>query len=434
MTSSFSLLAKPTGPICNLDCTYCYFLSKEALYPHDRFRMADETLEEYLRQLLESQTGPEVTVAWQGGEPTLMGLAFFRRSLDLVERYRRPGQRVAHTIQTNATLLDDDWAEFFKEHDFLVGVSLDGPQRLHDAYRVDKRGRGSFSRVIGGYETLRRHGVDINVLCTVNAANQHHPLEVYRFFRDDLEVEHIQFIPIVERVEEAILPLANGGWRSNRDGKRPLYVQKGNRVTDRSVDAAAYGTFLTTIFDEWLQHDIGRVYVQHFDVALASWHDVPGGLCVFAPTCGYALAIEHNGDLYSCDHFVEPDHRLGNILDVPLGTLVESRRQEAFGQAKALTLPEYCRACEVRFACNGGCPKNRFIATPDGESGLNYLCPAYKVFFNHIDTPMRIMDGLLRKGLAPSLVTEILRSGDRPRLPSEDSQPGARPADTRTAR
>jgi len=391
--------------------------------------MADGVLEEYLQQLLESQIGPEVTVAWQGGEPTMMGLEFFSRSVELVEKHRRPDQRVSYAIQTNATLLNDNWAAFFKKHNFLVGVSIDGPQRLHDAYRVDKRGNGSFARVIAGYEVLQKHGVEVNILCAVHAANQAHPLEVYRFLRDDLGVAFIQFIPIVERVDERLLPLANLGWSSDRGSKRPLYMQQGNHVTERSVDAAAFGSFLTTIFDEWLQHDIGTVYVQHFDVALAAWHGVPGGLCVFAEACGRVPAIEHNGDLYSCDHYVEPDYLLGNILDTPLPAMVESRRQRAFGNAKATLLPEYCRSCAVRFACSGGCPKNRFIHTPDGEDGLNYLCTAYKAFFDHIEQPMQIMHRLLSRGLAPAMVTKILASQEPESRPVEVSSSGHRPGD-----
>jgi uncharacterized protein len=405
---AYHVLAKPTGPICNLDCEYCFFLSKEMLYPGDRFRMADEMLETYIRQLLESHRTQDVNVAWQGGEPTMMGLDFFRRSVELVDKYRRPGQRVAYTIQTNGTKIDDDWAVFFKENDFLVGLSVDGTKPLHDAYRVDKRGLGSFDRVMRGFEALKAREVDVNVLCTIHAANADHPLEVYRFFRDEMGVRFMQFIPIVERVTETLLPLANLGWGSERGEDRPLYLQTGNRVTDRTVEPEAFGRFLTTIFDEWVRNDVGEVYVQHFDVALANWHGEPSGLCVFSETCGLALALEHNGDLYSCDHYVEPDYLLGNINDTPMIELVASEQQIEFGLAKRDTLPEFCRSCEVRFACHGGCPKNRFTETPDGEDGLNYLCAGYKTFFNHIDHPMRLMSDLLRKGRAPADVSAIL--------------------------
>lgn len=399
---AFHLLAKPTGPICNLDCRYCYFLSKEALYPGERFRMSDGILEKYIRQLLEAHHTPEVTVAWQGGEPTMMGLDFFERSVELVEKHRKPWQRVEHTIQTNGVLVDERWAEFFKANDFLVGLSVDGPKELHDTYRVDRRGRGSFERVMAGYGHLQAVGVDVNVLCTVHAANQDHPLEVYRFFRDEMGARFIQFIPIVERTTETLLPLANLGWRTSHKQRRPLYLQAGDRVTDRSVSPEAYGRFLIGVFDEWVQQDVGRVFVQMFDVALANWHGEPPGLCVFSETCGLAPVLEHNGDLYSCDHYVEPDYLLGNIEETRMADLVDSERQRSFGLAKLEALPEYCGDCEVRFACHGGCPRNRFAKTPDGEDGLNYLCPAYKAFFGHIDPVMTAMSQLLREGRAPA--------------------------------
>jgi uncharacterized protein len=414
--AAYHVLAKPTGPICNLDCEYCFFLSKEMLYPGDRFRMADELLETYIRQLLESHRTPEVNVAWQGGEPTMMGLDFFRRSVELVDEHRRPGQRIAYTIQTNGTKIDDDWAAFFKENDFLVGLSVDGPRELHDRYRVDKRGLGSFDRVMAGYEHLRAHDVDVNVLCTIHAANQDHPLDVYRFFRDEMGVRFLQFIPIVERATETLLPLANLGWSTERKEKRPLYVQAGNRVTDRTVNPEAFGRFLTAIFDEWVQRDVGEVYVQHFDVALANWHGEPPGLCIFSETCGLALALEHNGDLYSCDHYVEPDYLLGNITETPMVELVASEQQIRFGLDKRDTLPDFCQSCEVQFACHGGCPKNRFTQTPDGEDGLNYLCAGYKTFFNHVDRPMRIMSGLLRQQRAPAEVSAVLAAEEGQRF------------------
>ncbi len=395
---AFHLLAKPAGAICNLDCKYCFFLSKEMLYPGSRFRMADELLETYIRQLIEAHArAPEVTIAWQGGEPTLMGLDFFRRSVELAEKYRRPGQRIAHTIQTNGTQIDDEWAAFFKEHNFLVGLSVDGPREMHDTYRVNKGGAGSFEQVMRGWRYLRAHAVDVNILCTVHAANQERPLEVYRFFRDELGAEFIQFIPIVERVEAAMIPLANIGWSERPGGERPLYKQQGTLVTERSVGAAAYGRFLIAIFEEWVRRDVGRVFVQIFDVTLGSFLG-QHSLCIFSPTCGNALALEHNGDLYSCDHYVEPDYLLGNIQETHMIELVSSERQRQFGWDKLDTLPRYCRECEVRFACHGGCPRNRFINTPDGEPGLNYLCAGYKQFFNHVRRPMTMMADLLRQG------------------------------------
>ena len=248
-----------------------------------------------------------------------------------------------------------------------------------------------------GFQVLKKHDVDVNILCTVHAANQNHPLDVYRFFRDELGTQYIQLIPIIERVSASMLPIANEGWSERPGGERPLYTIEGNQVTERSVDAQAYGKFLIAIFDEWLKSDVGKIYVQHFDSALANWLGVPGAVCVFSETCGQAMALEHNGDLYSCDHFVEPAYKLGNIRETHLIQLLTSPQQVKFGQDKKNTLPRYCRECEVRFACHGECPKNRFIKTPDGEEGLNYLCAAYKTFFNHINEPMKIMAELLRR-------------------------------------
>jgi uncharacterized protein len=389
---AFHLLAKPTGAICNLDCQYCFFLAKEKLYPGSKFRMTDEILETYIQQLLGSHQAPEVTVAWQGGEPTLMGLEFFERSIELVEKYKKPKQQVNHTLQTNGTRLDDDWGRFFKKHNFLIGLSIDGPQHLHDTYRVDKRGRGTFEQVMQGWQVLKKHQVDFNILCTVNAANGDRPLEVYRFLQDELGAEFIQFIPIIERV--------------NEDGSTLL--QSGNQVTERSVKPEQFGEFLISVFDEWIHRDVGKVFVQHFDAALANWVGVSPSVCIFSKTCGTALALEHNGDLYSCDHFVEPDYKLGNIQETPIIELIVSKQQQQFGQEKLHSLPQYCRKCEVRFACNGGCPKNRFIETPDGEPGLNYLCAGYKAFFTHINQPMKMMAELLRKGRYADEVMQLL--------------------------
>ena len=414
--TQFHLLAKPTGAICNLDCKYCFFLSKEMLYPGSRFRMADELLEIYIRQLLESQPGPEVIVGWQGGEPTLMGLAFFKRSIEYVERYRKPGQQVSYTIQTNGTKLDDEWCAFFKKHKVLVGLSVDGPRELHDAYRVDKGGQGTFDDVMRGWSCLNRHGVDVNILCTVHAANADRPLEVYRFFRDELKTEFIQFIPIIERVTPEMLPVANMGWGERGSDPRPLFLLEGNRVTDRSVRAEQWGRFLNGVFDEWVCRDVGKVYVQMFDAALASWVGAPASMCIFSETCGTALALEHNGDLYSCDHFVEPKHLLGNIQQVHMLQLVTSEQQRRFGLAKRDTLPRYCRECSVRFACHGECPKNRFITTPDGEPGLNYLCAGYMAFFKHIDRPMRLMADLLRQGRFADEAMDMLAKDDATRV------------------
>ena len=387
--AAFHVMTKPRGALCNLDCAYCYYLAKEMLYPGSRFRMAHDLLEDYIHQYIDAQRVPVVTFAWQGGEPTLMGLDFYRCVVELQRTHRRPGMRILNTLQTNGTTLDDDWCAFFREHAFLIGLSLDGPRALHDRYRVDKGGKPTFDRVMRGVELLKAHGVDFNVLTTLHAANADYPMEVYRFLRDEVGARFIQFIPIVER--------------DNDTG-----FQEGDTVTERSITAEQYGRFLCAVFDEWVRRDVGRVFVQLFDVALAAWIGERPGLCVFEETCGAALALEHNGDLYSCDHFVEPKHRLGNIRELPLVEMVGSAQQRRFGLAKRDTLPRYCRDCAVRFVCNGGCPKDRIIQTPDGEPGLNYLCAGYKQFFTHIARPMEIMAAELRAGRAPANIMLIL--------------------------
>jgi uncharacterized protein len=405
----FHVLAKPRGAICNLDCKYCFFLSKSSLYPDSDHRMPESVLEAYIRQVVRQPAASTVSIAWQGGEPTLMGLPFFERAMQLVRKHAPPSARIEHTIQTNGTLLDEHWCEFFRAHGFLVGLSIDGPRELHDAYRVDKAGRPTFDSVLAAARMLQRAGVEFNVLCTVHAANAGHPLEVYRFFRDELQTRYLQLIPIVERATPELLPLANLGW-STRGRRRPVYLQQGGLVTERSVAPEAWGRFLIAIFDEWIARDVGAMFVQMFDAALAAWLRIPSPMCVFNETCGDALALEHNGDLYSCDHFVEPDHRLGNILDSQMSELVDSPAQRAFGRAKRDTLPRYCRECGVRFACNGECPRNRFALAPDGETGLNYLCAGYKAFFEHIDRPMRVMADLLRRGRYADEAMAILGS------------------------
>ena len=314
-TTSFPYHDQAAWAICNLDCKYCYFLKKEALFPGSDFRMSDAVLEEYTRQYIVAQPQPEVSFAWQGGEPTLMGLEFFRRAVEFQAKYRKPGMRILNSLQTNAVTLDEEWCRFFREHQFLLGVSLDGPRELHDAYRVDKGGQPTFERVMRGLRLLQEHGVEYNILTTVHAANAKHPLKVYRFLRDEVGARYLQFIPIVER--------------DNESG-----YQEGHIVTDRSVRAEKYGDFLMAIFDEWVRRDVGRVFVQIFDVALAAWSGDRAGLCVFEETCGAALAIEHNGAVYSCDHYVEPNYFVGNIVDIPLSEIVISEPQRRFGEAK----------------------------------------------------------------------------------------------------
>jgi serine-type anaerobic sulfatase-maturating enzyme len=410
---AFHLLAKPTGAVCNLDCAYCFFLSKEMLYPGSRFRMADNLLESYVRQLIEAHgQSPVVQIAWQGGEPTLMGVDFFRRSVELVERYLAPGQRAAYSIQTNGTLVDREWATFFAEHDFLVGISIDGPREIHDVHRVNKGGRGSFDQVMRGLDHLKTAGVEWNALTTIHAANAEHGREVYRFLRDDCGARFVQFIPIIERVPETETD-GTVPWASWRD--RPLYVQDGNRVTGRSVSPEQFGRFLIDVFEEWVRRNVGEMYVQMFDVALANWFGEPPGLCIHSETCGLALALEHTGDLYCCDHFVEPAYRLGNIRETHMLELVSSPRQRQFGLDKRERLPRYCLDCDVRFACHGGCPKDRFVSTPDGDPGLNYLCAGYKAFFHHVDAPMRFMCEQLRRGGAPAEIMRLYARDDAAR-------------------
>lgn len=389
---AFHLLAKPTGSRCDLACAYCFFRAKAALYPGQRQEMSHETLEVYLRQLFDAHPPGPVTVAWQGGEPTLMGLDFFRRSVELAEHVRRDDQQAEHTIQTNAVRLDDEWATFLAQHDYLVGVSIDGPEDVHDAYRRDRAGAPTHERVMEAIARLEAHGVRWNALATVHHANEGLGAAVYRHLRDEAGARFIQFIPIVER------PTSNG-------------VPFGSAVTERSVSAAGYGTFMVDVFEEWIRRDVGTVFVQTFDAALATWSGLPSPLCVHAETCGDALAMEFNGDVYPCDHFVEPERILGNVHDTPLESLAAGDTQLAFGHEKANGLAHACRACRWRHACNGGCPKDRFVPTGNGPPG-SYLCEGYARFFDHADAPLRAMAALLRSGRCASAVMGEYRSQD----------------------
>jgi len=407
----FHLLAKPSGSTCNINCTYCFFLSKEALYPNEKSRMTTATLEQYIRQLLESHQAPNVTVAWQGGEPTLMRLEFFKHSVELVNMYKRPDQTVEHTFQTNGILLDDEWCIFFKEHNFLVGLSVDGPRELHNAYRVDRQGGGTFDLVMRGWRALQKHGVEFNILCTVNAANQHHGRDVYRFFRDELGAKWIQFIPVVERATAETIDTANQGWSEQPGRKRLLYTQDGDLVTDRSVGGKQYGQFLVDIFEEWVRRDVGNVFVQLFDVTLEAYFG-QYKLCIHAPTCGLGPALEHNGDLYSCDHFVEPKYRLGNIHETHMLELIESPQQIKFGCDKETSLTPQCISCEVRNLCNGGCPKERFALSRDGDPGHNYLCAGLELFFKHTSRAMQTMVRMLQHGHFPDEIMAMISAED----------------------
>jgi uncharacterized protein len=393
---------KPASAICKLDRRYCYSLSKARLSSGSTFRLSEDMLETHIQQYLESQAGPEVNVSWQGGEPTLMGLDFFRRAVALQQKHRRPGTVVLNTIQTNGTLLDDEWCAFFRDNGFLVGLSLDGPQELHDLYRVDTGGMPTFDRAMRGLRHLQKHVVPVDVLTTVHSVNGDYPLDVYRFLRDEAAVEFIQFTPVVER-------LSSTGYV----GSDP--------VTDRSVGGEQFGRFLMAVFDEWVRCDIGKVFVQTFDVALAAWASQHQTLCVSTPTCGEALALEHNGDLYSREHPIAAKHLLGNIDCTKMANRALSEQQRTSGRNRLETLPRYCRDCSVRFACNGGCPKDRFVRTPEGEPNLNYLCAGYKAFFDHIDRPMRRMAALLRSGQMPSeLMFELAQRAPAPTQKSFD--------------
>jgi len=379
------VVTKPIGPVCNLDCEYCFYLAKKDLYPGgERFRMSPEVLGAYVRQLIDAQPGPEVQFTWQGGEPTMMGLDFFRRAVELQRMYLPEGWSCTNALQTNGTLLNAEWGDFLAEQGFLVGISIDGPAWIHDRYRVDGQGEPTHARVMAGLHTLRAHGVDHNVLCAVTAMNAQHPLEVYRFFRDE-GVDWLQLIPIVEPVD-------------------------GLGTSERSVTGEAWGELLVTIFDEWVRNDVGRIFVQHFEECVRMWLGGPATLCVHAETCGSGLAMEHSGDVFSCDHYVDPQHLLGNITGTPLRDLADRPEQVRFGLDKRDTLPRFCRECDVRFACNGGCPKDRFVLTPDGENGLNVLCSGYARFFRHIDPYMRRLAENYRRGVpAASIMVELAR-------------------------
>jgi uncharacterized protein len=379
-------MIKPAGAACNLACAYCYYLEKTALYPGAHLRMDDATLEGVTVAYLDAHPGPEVVFGWQGGEPLLMGLPFFERAVALQAQHARPGRRVVNALQTNATLIDDDWAAFFAAHDFLIGVSLDGPPELHDPNRRDPAGRPTHARVVAGLKCLQRHGVQHNALVTVNRTNAAEPLRVYRYLTG-LGLEHVQFIPIVERESRA-----------------------SRKVTPHSVRPEPYGDFLRAVFDYWARHDVGRVYVQLFESALSIWLGGPPSLCVFSPTCGRALAVEHNGDLYACDHYVYREHRRGNLLRDALESLVEGASQRNFGAAKA-DLTARCRQCRVRAFCHGDCPKHRLRQGDDGKA-ISYLCSAYEGFFAHSAPVLQAMANEIRAGRPATNVMDVLRAAD----------------------
>jgi uncharacterized protein len=411
MPTAFHVMTKPIGPICNLDCTYCFYLEKEELYPAESreepsWAMPDVTLESYIQQYIEAQDVPVISFAWQGGEPTLLGVRFFEKVVALQAKYAG-GTRIENAFQTNGTLLDDAWGEFLAKNKFLVGISIDGPAHLHDYYRVDKQQRPTFERVMAGIEVLKKHHVEFNTLTVVNRQNAKEPLALYNFLKE-IGSGYIQFIPLVERAPLAPIETTHGLIQLSLASPPRSDTRLKSPVTEWSVRAEDYGAFLCTIFDAWVTADVGRVFVQLFDVALGNWAQMGGGMCVFSENCGAALAMEHNGDLYSCDHYVYPEYKLGNIKDISLAEMVNSPAQQQFGTDKSTTLPRYCRECSVRFACHGECPKHRFMRTPDGEWGLNYLCPAYKKFFYHIDPHMKTMTQLLYANRPPAEIMRLL--------------------------
>lgn len=369
---AFHVMAKPTGAQCNLHCDYCFFLEKAGLYPGSKFRMSDATMEEYVKQTIASQNTSEITIAWQGGEPTLMGLDFFKRVIAVEQKCMKSGTRIVNTLQTNGVLLSDEWCEFLYANKFLIGLSLDGPKYLHDKFRHDKQNNSVFEKVMSALRLMQKHNVEFNILCTVNSENSKYPLEVYKFFRDECDAQYFQFIPIVE-------------------------LDKNKNITNRTVDGKQYGKFLIKIFDEWVARDVGKTFVQFFDGVLAAYIRGFSSLCVLRPTCGEGVALEHNGDVYSCDHFVDPDYLLGNLNKVSIDKLVFSEQQQQFG-AKKSNLPKKCKNCEFCFTCYGECPKNRIVALPNEDARLNYLCEGLKLFFAHTKKHMQDMAALLKSG------------------------------------
>jgi uncharacterized protein len=400
----FELLVKPAGAACNLDCSYCFYLEKPDLFPgRTSPRMSEEILETLTQQYLDAVSGAEAVFAWQGGEPTLMGLDFFRHAIALQARYGAV-RRIRNTLQTNGVLLDDDWGGFLAEHRFLVGISLDGPAELHDGHRRDRGGHPTHGAVLRGLEVLKRHGVEFNTLTAVHRQNARDPQAVYQFLKE-CGSKHWQFIPVVER-----FPLDPETGQPHRLGVPPGTEGLGTAttVTPWSVDPDDYGGFLTGVFDRWVREDVGRVFVQMFEVALGNWLRADAGLCLFAETCGRSPAVEANGDVFACDHYVYPNYRLGNIGDRPLAELLRLPSQERFGRHKAEAMPGTCRRCPYLFACRGECPKNRFTLDANGEPGLNYLCPAYRRFFAHVDPCLRMMAQFILAGRSPAAIMPIV--------------------------
>jgi uncharacterized protein len=391
----FHLMAKPAGPRCNLRCVYCFYREKETFFNGSKnFVMSDEVLEAYTREYIQSQPGSSVTFEWQGGEPALVGVGFFQRALDFQKKYNM-GKQLTNSFQTNGTILDDAWCAFLSKNNFLVGLSLDGPEAVQDAYRVDKGGKPTFSKVVHSLRLMQHYGVEVNVLATVNNESSKYPLEVYRFFKQQ-GVRFIQFIPIIEREADP---------EAERLGIRLAvppsltHEEKSTTLTPWSVEPKQYGEFLIRVFEEWIRNDVGKIFVMNFEWNLGAWAGSGPGVCYLSPRCGRNLIMEYNGDIFSCDHFMYPAYRLGNILDGELSKKVESKKQIAFGASKETALPGYCHGCDFLFACRGGCPKHRFAKSPDGDPGLNYLCEGFKKFYHYVNPSMKRMVDLIHRGI-----------------------------------
>lgn len=374
------VMTKPVGAICNLACKYCYYLEKTNLYKENtsKFVMSDSLLEKFIEEYINSQTMPQVLFTWHGGETLMRPLSFYQKVVELQKKYAN-GRTIDNCIQTNGTLLNDEWCEFFHDNHWLVGISIDGPQEFHDEYRKNKQGKPSFMKVMQGIHLLNKHQVEWNAMAVVNDYNADYPLEFYHFFKE-LGCHYIQFTPIVERIHP------------HADGRHLAHVlQKDEKLADFSVSPEQWGNFLCTIFDEWVKNDVGEYFIQIFDSTLANWMGAQPSVCTMAPTCGHAGVMEFNGDVYSCDHFVFPEFKLGNIYEKSLIEMMYSEKQIQFGQQKRDSLPNKCKECNYLFACNGECPKNRFLTTEDGEPGLNYLCKGYYQFFDHVAPYMDFM-------------------------------------------
>ena len=385
----FQVFVKPAGAICNLECRYCYYLKTQHLYPEDEsFRMPDSLLEEYIVQHIDACPGRTVNFSWHGGEPTVLGLDYFRKIVAQQRKHQRPDSRINNGMQTNGILLDEEWCRFLSAERFSVGLSLDGPPELHDRYRVTKGQKPSHKQTMRAFKLLRRYRIPCDILCVVHDQNVHHPTLVYRFLKE-IGARYVGFLPVVEPTPDAL-----------------------RTVSPHTVPAEAFGIFLCTIFDEWVRQDIGRITVQIFEEAARPARRLEHSLCIFRETCGDIPVVEHNGDFYCCDHYVDTHHRLGNIYETPLVELLESPAQRSFGQAKRDALPRYCRTCEVRAMCNGGCPKDRFTRTPDGEEGLNYLCAGFKRFFTHSLPYMLQMASLEQAGQPPERLMQLVTSAD----------------------